>query len=345
MLNNGNEIMNETNPLISVIMPVYNAEKYVKEAIESILNQTFPDWELIIIDDCSTDNSIEIIQSFQDERIILLKNEINLGVSKAPNKGIRIALGKYVTKMDADDISLPTRFKKQVEFLEKHPDYVLCASNVQMFGTKQDFFVLPTEDQQLKIALLYQNPFVHSSVLIRSKNCKKYLYNEIFPFAEDYELWINLKEEGKFASIPEILTKYRIHQNNLTSTIYGEMSNRRKELLIICQLKKLKIYPSEEELFIHTNFANLKGRKDIDANTFLPQLKKWMQKLLDANAIHSVYNQKDLELMLAFRWILAACFLNKFQKIVPLPFRKNIFSYPYFSLAKLFYHKIYAVKK
>jgi glycosyltransferase involved in cell wall biosynthesis len=343
MLNNGRGIMNEANPVISVIMPVYNAEKFVKEAIESILNQTFSDWELIIIDDCSIDNSIEIVQSFQDKRIILLKNETNLGVSKASNKGIRIARGKYVTRMDSDDISLPARFKKQVEFLEKHPDYVLCAANVQMFGAKQDFFVLPVEDQQLKIALLYQNPFVNSSVLIRSKNCKKYLYNETFPFAEDYELWINLKEEGKFASIPEVLVKYRIHQNNLTSTVHSEMANRHKELLIR-QLKELKIHLTEEELFIHTNFAGLKGRKDIDVNTFLPQLKKWMQKLLDANAIHSVYNQKDLELMLAFRWILAACFLNKFQKIFPLPFRKNIFSYPYFSLAKLLYHK-YEVKK
>jgi glycosyltransferase involved in cell wall biosynthesis len=335
--------MNETNPAISVIMPVYNAGKYVKEAIESISNQTFSDWELIIIDDCSTDNSVEIIQSFHDKRIIFLKNEINLGVSKTSNRGMRIARGKFLTRMDADDISLPDRFKKQVEFLEKHPDYVLCASNVQMFGAKQDFFSLPAEDQLLKIALLYQNPFVNSSVLIRSKDCKKYLYNETFPFAEDYELWINLKEEGKFASIPEVLTKYRLHQSNLTSAVSFEMENRHKELLII-QLKELKIYPDEEEIFIHTHFANLKGRKDIDATAFLSQLKKWMQKLLDANTIHAVYNQKDMELMLTFRWILATCFLNKFQKIFPLPLRKNILSYPYFRLAKLLYQK-YVIKK
>jgi glycosyltransferase involved in cell wall biosynthesis len=343
MLNRKAKLVSNITPMISVIMPVYNAGEYVKEAIESILNQTYSDWELIIIDDCSTDNSVEIIQSFHDKRIVLLKNEINSGIAKTSNKGLKIAQGKYITRMDSDDIAFPLRFEKQVKFLEENPDYVLCACDVQMFGARREFFTLPEKDQQLKVSLLYQNPFVNSSVLIRGKDFKKYLYNELFSTAEDYELWINLKEEGKFASIPEVLFQYRVHSDSISFTSKHTMSQIHRDLLIK-QLNQLNIQPSSEELFVHAAFSNLKGRKDIDPNTFLPQLKKWMQKLLEANAIQSIYDPKEMELMLAFRWILAAYFLNKPCRAVFFFLKKNIFSFPYRKLCKLLLRK-YKIKK
>ncbi len=122
--------------MVSIIMPVYNSSGYLSDAIESILSQTYSDFEFIIIDDASTDNSIEIIYSYHDPRIVLLKNDINLGVTHSLNKGIKHARGKYIARMDADDIALPQRIELQVDFLEKNPEFILVGSFFEVIPEK-----------------------------------------------------------------------------------------------------------------------------------------------------------------------------------------------------------------
>src|SRR3990167_9325600 len=127
------------NPLVTVLMPVYNGKKYLKEAIESVLNQTFRDFEFLIIDDGSTDKSAEIIKSFNDARIRLERNVTNLGLIKTLNNGLTLSRGKYIARMDCDDISLPKRLSVQVNFMEKHPEIGICGSWVKVMGLKQEF--------------------------------------------------------------------------------------------------------------------------------------------------------------------------------------------------------------
>jgi len=176
-------------PKISVVMAVYNGEKYLREAIDSILNQTFNDFEFIIINDGSTDDSAEIIKSYNDPRIILIQQE-NKGLAAALNEGIKIAKGKFIARMDADDISLKTRLEKQIQFMEAHPEYVAIGSWSNHISADGDYLYtckMPLESSALKDELPDKCPFIHTSVLMRTdevqsvvgyKNVGRYFYQE-----------------------------------------------------------------------------------------------------------------------------------------------------------------------
>ena len=205
-----------TKPTVSVVMPTYNAEKYLKEAIDSILAQTFTDFELLIVDDNSKDKTIDIIKSYQDPRIKLIEGP-NKGIAAALNKGIREARGKYIARMDADDISLPDRFKKQVEFLEKHEDISLVGSWQHHFGLYDSYHRPPSEPEVLKTVILLGCEMCHSTVMFRKDDfvSRHLFYPENSP-QEDFELWSKAIGELKLANIPEVLGEYRVTGNSIT---------------------------------------------------------------------------------------------------------------------------------
>ena len=151
---------------MSVIMPVYNGEKYLKEAIDSILNQTFSDFEFIIVNDCSSDNTEDIIKSYKDNRIVYLKNEENSGVATTLNRGLDIAKGEYIARMDADDISLPKRFEKQVDFMDKNKNCIICGSNTELFGAISGRTYVPLTDSAIRATVIFSSPFTHPTVMI-----------------------------------------------------------------------------------------------------------------------------------------------------------------------------------
>jgi glycosyltransferase involved in cell wall biosynthesis len=210
-----------SSPLVSVIMPVYNAEKYLREAIESTLNQTFTNFEFLIFNDGSTDSSLQIIQSYvsTDSRIVLAYNGENKGYVAHLNEGIKIAKGRYIARMDADDISLPERFEKQISFLENNPDYVLCGSRIQLFGFQNQLVTLPIEDEEIRLKMLYITPFAHPSVMIRKEILlqNNLFYNESLMPAEDYDLWTKIVRFGKVYNFKEVLLWYRVHNKNISS--------------------------------------------------------------------------------------------------------------------------------
>lgn len=214
----------EELPLISVVMPCYNREKYVVEAIESILNQTYTNFEFIIIDDCSTDNTFEIVKEYakKDNRILALKNDKNYCYVHSLNKGIEIAKGKYIARMDDDDISLPERFEKQVEFLEKNEDIIVLGTFIEIFSDdmkKYNSWIEETEPEVLKILINFFNPICHPSVMIRKSFLeeKKLNYSKEFEFSEEYYLWNQIIEkDGKIANLPDILLKYRRHYKRIS---------------------------------------------------------------------------------------------------------------------------------
>jgi glycosyltransferase involved in cell wall biosynthesis len=205
-------------PLVSVIMPVYNAGQYLAEAIESILNQTFTDFEFLIFNDGSKDNSLEIIKSYNDSRIVLAYNGENKGYVSHLNEGIRMARGKYIARMDADDISLPQRLEKQVTFLEQNPDYVMCGSRVDTFGLTQGTVALPLSNEEIKLKMLYITPFAHPSVMLRKSILQDnhLFYDDNVMPAEDLDLWIRLAPFGKMYNIKESLLLYRTHGQNIS---------------------------------------------------------------------------------------------------------------------------------
>ncbi|MHA1284646.1 MAG: glycosyltransferase family 2 protein [Promethearchaeota archaeon] len=209
---------------VSILMAIYNGEKYVTKAIESILNQTFKDFEFIIINDGSTDNTQYFLDLYsqKDKRIKVIKNKKNIGLTKSLNKAIKLAKGKYIARQDVDDLSLPKRIEKQFNFLEKFPDYSFCGTNVIIKQNKNFSLKYFTYNEMVK-HLIIKNIFYHSSIFLRKEIFDKYgKYNEKWRYAQDYELWCryiyryklkarNLNEKLVIMNIPN--TKF-IKKNN-----------------------------------------------------------------------------------------------------------------------------------
>ncbi|WP_329805040.1 glycosyltransferase family 2 protein [Flavobacterium facile] len=261
-------------PKISVLMPVYNSELYIKEAIDSILNQTFTDFELIIIDDASTDKSVEIIQSYTDSRIQLIVKPQNSGYTNSLNYGLTIAKGEYIARMDSDDISMPERFAKQVGFLEANKDVVVCGSVFNIIGTGEIINV-PEEHEDIKFGMLLRCRIGHPTVMIRKRVLieNNINYNHEMEPAEDYDLWVRLSEIGKLYNLKEPLLSYRIHQNQV-STSRNEKQKEASKKVKIRQLKALddSVNLIQQEVFVKAT----DGLQEIDFNDFkvLVSLKK-----------------------------------------------------------------------
>ena len=229
-------------PKISVVMSAYNREKMVKEAIESILNQTYTDFEFIIIDDCSKDNTAKVIQAYadKDERIVFIKNKKNMHYNYNLRKGFEIANGEYIARMDDDDIAMPTKFEKQVEFLDKNPKVTVLGTFIAPFGSESVSWVTETDSDKLNVLMNFFNPMCHPSVMIRKSFLDEHnlTYSPEALYAEEYDLWKNiLLKGGKLANLQEILLKYRTHNKRVSeasSTVKTQQQtayNVRLELL------------------------------------------------------------------------------------------------------------------
>jgi len=205
--------------LVTVLLPVYNGEQYLKLAIDSILNQTYKNIDLLLIDDGSTDGTIEIIKSYADPRIRLVRNEHNLGLTATFNKGIDLAIGKYVARMDADDIAINTRIEKQVNFLEGHKEVTMVDCVMEVIDKDGNSLKKYNSDiiseKEIRRSLPYNNHLGHSSIMIRANIYKKYKYRKTD--AEDYDLWLRLANDNHVIhKIDEPLLKYRLHGNSYT---------------------------------------------------------------------------------------------------------------------------------
>lgn len=215
-------------PLISVVMPVFNGANFLSQAIESILKQTNSNFEFIIIDDGSTDNSAQIIQQFQksDERIVFISRE-NQGLSKSLNEGIDLASGVWIARMDADDISTLDRFEKQLAWLEQ-TGADICGSWIECFGDVSSIIYRhPETDSGIKMGLLFGSLLAHPTVIVKASIIKEIRYDDSWNKAEDYELWTRMALRGvKMTNFPQVLLRYRVHSSQISSA-----SNREQKLL------------------------------------------------------------------------------------------------------------------
>lgn len=204
-------------------MPVYNADKFIAEAIESILNQTFTDFEFIIVDDGSTDGTVEIIKKFQvnDARIVFLKNDINLGISKTRNRLIMESKGDYIVWQDADDISLPERINLQVQFMDGNPDVGICGGALEFFNENGilSYRKFATNDASLRASVFQQSPVAQPSAIIRKSVLElSGLFDVSLPQAEDLDLSYRIGVNSKFANIPDVVLRYRFHNESITTS-------------------------------------------------------------------------------------------------------------------------------
>lgn len=205
-------------PAISVIMPAYNCEAFIRESVESILSQTFTDFEFFIIDDASTDRTVEIIKEYNDTRINLIVKPANTGYTDSLNMAIKFAKGKYIARMDADDISLPDRLSRQYDYLRQHDDVGICGTNITFFGSKSGLSKYLENHSDIIKNLGFSCPFAHPTVMMQKKIFTEHAlyYDKNFEPAEDYDLWIKILSVTKGHNIQIPLLKYRAHEKQIS---------------------------------------------------------------------------------------------------------------------------------
>lgn len=285
-------------PKVTVLMPVYNAADYVKEAIDSILNQTFDDFEFLIFNDGSTDSSADIVKSYKDQRIKFYDYAQNQGIVHHLNYGIEIAKGEYIARMDADDISLPRRFEKQVEFMNTNPNVGVCGTWFKIMDSQNEIRH-PADNANIRLALLDYCALGHPTVMMRKKLVQEagMRYEPKFCPAEDYWFWVFLSGHCELANLPEILLEYRVHQ-------YQISNYRRQEQTRISQdAKRYQIESLLGRVLTDTemNYCSLMFKETIDciSNTSIEDIVRWMNFLRDSNRKKHLYEFEYFD-----KWLL-----------------------------------------
>lgn len=236
---------NLNQPLVSVNIATYNRGGFLAEAIESVLAQTYTNWELVIVDDASTDNTREVVDSYlKDPRIKYFRNETNLNISLTRNRGLKESQGEFIAVLDSDDIWCDKdKLKKQVEFLENNPDHALVGTGVIKIdknGREMSRYLNPLTDKTIRVKILSQNAFAHSSLMYRREAVLALGgYDPAINGIEDYDLWLKIGSRWQFANLPDYALKYRVHGSNISLT------DRKRLMRINIDLikKNKRIYP------------------------------------------------------------------------------------------------------
>lgn len=288
-----------SNPLVSVILPVYNSEEYIFDAVSSITNQSYQNLEILVIVNGTTDNSIAEINKIIDSRIRIIEITESIGLIKALNIGISESKGSYIARMDADDISEPTRLQKQLNFLENNKDYGVCSSWFKTFGGTNSIVKYKSEDHSIKLSLFHECHICHPSVLIRKSILDKYKiqYSIDFPHSEDYALWVELSEKTKFYTFPEILLRYRDHESNIS-----KIESEKQKFLSIDVKKyyfsKLGTAVNDQEVKIYTKFAYADFSLAIDEIFIIDSLIRRMFENLNKKIV----SKQNLENYISSKW-------------------------------------------
>jgi len=289
------------SPKVTVLIPVYNGEKYLHGAITSILAQTFTDFELLIVDDGSTDKTVQVVGEYADPRVRLLRNPKNMGPCATRNNGLRAAKGEYVAMLDCDDIATPNRLAEQVAFLDSHPEFGLIGSFVEMIDFEGRVFGVAffrQTSEEIPPTLLFNNCFAHSTVMARRELFLGEPYREDVFFSEDYELWVRMVKKWKVWNLPKILVRYRLHP---TSTGQANKPKMREMIrrILASQLKDLGVNFSDEELELHFSLGMYEYRKD---RRYVEEVERWFSKLVEVNRGSNIYQEHALMNVLRKHW-------------------------------------------
>lgn len=296
-------------PMVSVVMPVYNSEGYLEIALESIVAQTVCDWEMLVINEYGSNSTTSsIIKKYvqKDSRINLIQNEKKLGLADSLNKGMRLAKGKYIARMDADDISHPMRFEKQIELLESNPQIGLCGTYQHHFGKEVNWIHKPPiSNEECKANLIFSCDLCHSTVMFRRE---QFVENGLFYdknyLAEDFELWSRAVQKVAFTNIPEVLGEYRWSGDNITKQKKSELARENALIVAHTLYSTLGITVEKEDYVLlegwHNPFLDEKDRH-IRKNMYI-RYEKLLRRIYEQNQIKKYYDEKALLNVLAGRW-------------------------------------------
>lgn len=313
---------------ITVLFPVYNASAYLKEAIDSILDQTFRDFQLLAINDGSTDDSVAIIESYQDDRIKLVHNEQNLGLIATLNKGIDMIESPYIVRADADDICLPERLEKQFKFMEANPEIGISGTWHEMLGHpsgRKRGTKYSTDDEMIRIRHMYQVHLTHGTSIIRKKVLDEFnlRFDPDFKHAEDYDLFVRMSKHCKMANIPEVLYLVRYHEGSV-SRKFNDVQKANSVRVSRRQFKEMGIELSDEEIALYKHMAH--GDFELSRET-MENVRELFGRVIAANQL-SAYVPRE-----QYQKHLAAIWFHHCLNVKGLKQRYNLFKSASFHLA------------
>jgi len=288
-------------PKVTVLLPVHNGEAYLEEAIESVLHQTFSDFELLIINDGSIDRTEEIICSLPDKRIRYLKNPACLGLVKTLNRGLREARGEYVARMDADDICVPERLALQVDYLDRHSEVgILGGQTIDFNERRRKQYLRYTGHDDITANLLFSTTLCHPTVMMRAAMVRQYhlWYDESALHCEDRELWTRASRQVRLANLDTVVLHYREHDQSVNSR-YREVQRQHGKKVVRGLLESMGLNPSAAQLQLHWDFRPAAG---IAADGFLKRHEAWLIGLLRQNRQKNFFNQNALVRVVHDRW-------------------------------------------
>lgn len=325
------------SPKVTVLMPVYNGEKYLRDAIDSILSQNYTDFEFLIINDGSTDYSQKIIDSYSDNRIRSLRNEKNIGLVNTLNKGFDAAQGEYIVRMDCDDISLKDRLSVQVAFMDKNKTIGASGSYYYLLlNEKKAIADFPLNQEEMKCFMIFNCPIAHPTAIIRTNVIKenKLSYLSECIHAEDYDFWSQLSQYSDLANLSDVLLYYRVHHNQITGNAsFSEDKNKTLNVIRLRHLKQMGLTPSETEMNIHHLISNGEKAENEDV---IAQAEVWLKKIQTENKKNKKLDEAYLGKIILERWLRMCfnfyggrkgfqCFLNsELYGLIKLPLKQKI---------------------
>lgn len=321
--------MKSSLPKLSIVMPVYNRENYIESAIDSILNQTFTDFEFIIINDGSQDNTVKLIEAYDDSRIKLFHNDRNRGIVYSRNHGLQKATGQYVGMFDSDDVALPNKFEKQIGFLEQNPDVAMVGAWVKWIDgdgrLSGKSWTLPAPPHMIPAMMVFRNYFIQSTIVVRRDAIPEGGYSEGFDIVEDSKMWFDISLKHKVANIQEYLLHYRMHDDNISDMSDKHVNNSKK--LISYILSKIDIHANEKELNLHLELKNNESFASL--NDFY-DMEKWLMKIYQHNKKAKVYDEQVFRKVVFNRWLKACKKARRFHvftiaKFIVSPLTRLVF--------------------
>jgi len=318
-------------PLVSVLLPCYNTEQYVEETIDSLLGQTYSNFEIVAINDCSTDSTLDILNRLaqKDDRIKVFSNENNLKLIKTLNKGVGLCRGEFIARMDADDIALPERLEKEVRFLQENPDHDIVSTQFATFRTgskKLSPHSNPTKNEELKAYLLFKSGICHPASMMRKRLFTELnlSFEEEYLHVEDYALWSKAIYKTKLGNIGgEPLLLYRVHKSQVSS-LYEDLQTENKKKVFKIHCEYLGLDKSDEAIDIYASVAEAVPTQS--SLSYLKKCEDFMLSLIEKNKRESFCSQCFLEDMLSLHWIrlcansrlgfkvMKTCFLSSLYK-------------------------------
>jgi glycosyltransferase involved in cell wall biosynthesis len=289
------------NPVISVVMSVYNGGSFLKEAIESVLRQSHADFEFIVVDDGSTDDCADILASYRDRRLRVVRHAENAGLAARLNEGFAVASGRYIARMDADDISLPDRLARQVEFMQAHPHVGACGTWVEVAGEGvRQQWQYPLSHSAIHARLLFDCPMAHPTVMFDRLHLHKarLSYDSSYPCAQDYDLWCRAVQKLSLANLPEVLLVRRLHGGQVGRR-EAEGQQRWAETIRRRQLESLGMTPTDEQCTLHESISTWSWPR---TESFVREAEAWLRLLRKANGVRAVYPEPEFAVVVGERW-------------------------------------------